>query len=85
MGADAQGEIARALALRVLGEVAIGDRVVVRALHGDGASDALGELVARTPDTVTIDTRRGLVAIDLADVVAAKRVPPPPTPRSRLR
>lgn len=85
MGGDAQGDIARALALRVLGDVAIGDRVVVRARLGGGAQDALGELVARTPDSVTIATRRGPVALDLRDVVAAKRVPPPPAPRSRSR
>lgn len=83
MAAAEQGAIARALALGVLAEVAIGERVVVRALVDEGAQDALGDLVARTPDTVTIDTRRGLVAVALADVVAAKRVPPPPAPRPR--
>lgn len=83
MGAAEQGAIARTLALGLLAEAAIGERVVVRARVGEGAEDALGDLVARTPDTVTIDTRRGLVAVTLADVVAAKRVPPPPAPRTR--
>lgn len=77
-----QERVARALALRVLASVAVGERIVVRAHAGDGARDALGELVARTSDSVTVDTRRGLVEVALADVVAAKRVPPPP-PRRR--
>ncbi|KTR20145.1 hypothetical protein NS330_06805, partial [Curtobacterium citreum] len=52
---------ARARALAVLLAAAPGDRLVVRAHHGDGARDALGELVARTPTTVSIATRRGTV------------------------
>ncbi|MFJ4220870.1 hypothetical protein [Curtobacterium luteum] len=73
--------VARALALGVLHDAALGDRVVVRAHHGEGARDALGELVARTATTVTVDTRRGPVEVALADVVAAKPVPPPPSRR----
>jgi hypothetical protein len=80
---DDQAAIARALALGVLRTVPIGTRVVVRALDGEGARDALGELVARTDDTCSVRTRRGDVAIALADVVAARPVPPPPAPRSR--
>ncbi|MCC8909301.1 hypothetical protein JSX79_15740 [Curtobacterium sp. GD1] len=57
--------------------------MVVRAHHGGGAQDALGVLVARTASSVTIDTRRGPVEVALADVVAAKPVPPPPAPRPR--
>jgi len=34
---------------------------------------------------VTIDTRRGPVEVALADVLAAKHVPPPPAPRARRR
>jgi hypothetical protein len=78
-----QDAIARALALGVLRDAAVGDRVVVRAHHGGGAQDALGVLVARTASSVTIDTRRGPVEVALADVVAAKPVPPPPAPRPR--
>ncbi|ROP64046.1 hypothetical protein [Curtobacterium sp. PhB115] len=85
MSAGEQDAIARARALGVLADAAIGDRLVVRAHHGDGAQDALGELVARTVDTVTIATRRGPVEVRLADVVAAKPVPPPPPPRARRR
>ena len=78
-----QDAIARAHALGVLRDAAIGDRLVVRAHHGGGARDALGVLVDRATDTVVIDTRRGPVEVALADVVAAKPVPPPPAPRSR--
>lgn len=78
-----QDALARALALGVLSDAALGDRLVVRARHGDGAQDALGTLTARTTDTVTIETRRGSLEVRLADVVAAKPVPPPPAPRPR--
>lgn len=74
--------VARARALGVLHDAAIGDRLVVRAHHGSGARDALGVLVARAADAVTIDTRRGPVEVALADVIAARPVPPaPPRPR----
>ncbi|WP_439691193.1 hypothetical protein ACRQ4B_09495 [Curtobacterium sp. SP.BCo] len=78
-----QDAIARAHALAVLRDAVVGDRLVVRAHHGGGARDALGVLVARTVASVTIDTRRGPVEVPLADVVAAKPVPPPPAPRAR--
>jgi hypothetical protein len=81
--ATTQAAIARARGLAVLAAAAPGDRVVVRArVGGDGAQDALGDLEARTADSVTVTTRRGPVTLRLADVVAAKRVPPPP-PRRR--
>ncbi|SFF89800.1 MULTISPECIES: hypothetical protein [unclassified Curtobacterium] len=83
MEGTGQDAIARALALGVLRDAAVGDRVVVRAHHGGGAQDALGVIVARTASSVTIDTRRGPVEVALADVVAAKPVPPPPAPRPR--
>ncbi|MFJ2980651.1 hypothetical protein ACIPEP_17525 [Curtobacterium sp. NPDC087082] len=83
MEGTGQDAIARALALGVLRDAAVGDRVVVRAHHGGGAQDALGVIVARTASAVTIDTRRGPVEVALADVVAAKPVPPPPAPRPR--
>lgn len=81
--APSQAEIARAQALAVLDAATLGDRLVVRAHDGDGARDALGDLTDRTPETVTVATRRGPVTVRRADVVAAKPVPSPPPPRPR--
>jgi len=64
-----------------LSQVDIGTRVVVRYRIGGGLSDALGVLSSRTPTHCVIDTRRGLTTVDLAEVVLAKQVPPPPTRR----
>ncbi|WP_306233202.1 hypothetical protein [Agrococcus beijingensis] len=64
----------------------LGTRVVVRyRLHGDAhkATDALGDLVAVDAATCTVATRRGEVLIAIADIIAAKQVPPPPAPRPR--
>ncbi|MCH1881960.1 hypothetical protein [Agrococcus sp. ARC_14] len=64
----------------------LGTRLVVRyRLHGEqhGATDALGELVRVGAVSCTIATRRGEVVIAISDIVAAKRVPPPPAPRPR--
>ena len=62
--------------------VDIGTRVVVRYRIEGGFSDALGVLSSRTPTHCVIDTRRGLTTVDLAEVVLAKQVPPPPQRRS---
>lgn len=75
----------RASELRAL---PIGTRMVVRyRLHESehGASDALGELMSVDDRSCTIATRRGEVRIPFADIIAAKRVPPPPAPRIRQR
>ncbi|MGO1497835.1 putative acetyltransferase [Agrococcus casei] len=64
----------------------IGTRVVVRyRLHDGehGATDALGDLTAIDAVSCTVATRRGEVRIRIADIVAAKQVPPPPPPRPR--
>lgn len=67
----------------VLPGVPVGTRVVVRYLIEDGerATDALGELVSREEDWLTVRTRSGDRRIAAGDVVAAKPVPPPPRPR----
>ena len=54
--------------------------MVVRSLieAGERATDALGELVARDEESVTVRTRRGEVRVELALVVAAKQVPASP-------
>ena len=63
----------------------VGQRVVVRYLLPTGqATDALGELLSADASTVVVDGKRGVVRIAVADIVAAKEVPPAPEPRRRL-
>jgi len=62
----------------------LGTRVVVRYRIPGGATDALGDLIARTPSTCTVATRRGDIELPLGDVIAAKPVPPPPIRRARI-
>lgn len=75
-----------AAAVALLRSLELGTRVVVRfRLHGDAhrASDALGDLVGVDADACVVRTRAGDVTVALADVLLAKRVPPPPAPRPR--
>ena len=58
-----------------------GIRAVVRHRIEHGLTDALGDIVAMDADSVSVRTRRGVVVIDRATVVAAKEVPPRPTRR----
>jgi hypothetical protein len=61
-----------------------GRRVVVRYLLPSGqATDALGELLSADAATVVVDGKRGVERIPVADIIAAKEVPPPPAPRPR--
>jgi ribosomal protein S18 acetylase RimI-like enzyme len=59
----------------------VGGRVVVRyrlpAGSEAGATDFVGELVARNEDFLVVDTRTERVKLIRADVLAAKDVPPP--------
>ncbi|MBU4466378.1 MAG: ferrous iron transport protein A, partial [Actinobacteria bacterium] len=56
-----------------------GSRVVVRYLLPSGqATDALGMLLSADPETLVVDGVRGVERIAVADVIAAKPVPPPP-------
>ncbi|MEO6143070.1 MAG: GNAT family N-acetyltransferase [Dermatophilaceae bacterium] len=57
-----------------------GMRAVVRRRIEYGVTDALGVVVAIDADTISVQTRLGLVVIQRAIVVAAKEVPPR-TPR----
>lgn len=69
-------------AVRFLTAVEPGTRVVVRYRIEGGHTDALGIVLSADAVTCVIETRRGPVSVGLADVVAAKKVPPPPAPRS---
>ncbi|MGV8852205.1 MAG: hypothetical protein ACOH1M_06530 [Rhodoglobus sp.] len=63
---------------------ASGTRVVVRHLIDDGrATDALGYFHLADDTHCVVATKRGLETIELAKVIAAKEVPPPPAPRPR--
>lgn len=64
-----------------LSTVPLGTRVVARYRIEGGFTDALGYLRSRDTGVCLIETRRGDVRVPLADVVAAKRVPPPPARR----
>lgn len=61
-----------------------GMRAVVRRRIEHGVTDALGDVVAMDADTISVQTRLGLVVIQRAIVVAAKEVPPR-TPRRGAR
>ena len=63
----------------------LGTRVVVRIRLDDGYTDALGYLRACDAEHCTVETKRGEVVLPLAEVVAAKEVPPAPEPRPRRR
>ena len=57
----------------------VGDRVVVRYRLPDGrATDALGTLLTADAEHLVVDGKRGVETIAVADVIAAKEVPPPP-------
>ncbi|MDU7407974.1 hypothetical protein [Varibaculum cambriense] len=56
----------------------VGERVVLRRREADGLYDALGEVLAVIPDSVTILTRKGPVTVPAEKMVTGKRVPPPP-------
>lgn len=61
-----------------------GTRVVIRHRLPDGmATDALGWVNAADATHVAVATKRGMESIAFADIIAAKEVPPPPTPRPR--
>ncbi|KFF59373.1 hypothetical protein JF66_11760 [Cryobacterium sp. MLB-32] len=71
--------------LAFLAGAPLGTRVVVRTRIEGGYTDALGCLREAPPASVVVETKRGLVTLLLADVVAAKEVPPPPAPRAPRR
>ena len=69
-------------AAHFVSRTALGTRIVVRTRIEGGVTDAVGYLRAVTDTGCTVETKRGLVTLALADIVAAKQVPPPPAPRA---
>ncbi len=56
-----------------------GTRVVIRYRIPDGrATDAVGWVSAVDATHVVVATKRGLETVARAEIIAAKRVPPPP-------
>lgn len=66
---------------QLLRTLPLGTRIVARYRIVGGFTDALGYLRRCEPDTCHVETRKGVVAVPLADVVAAKPVPEPPPRR----
>jgi len=64
-----------------LATATLGTRVVARYRIAGGFTDALGYLRSCDGTACVIQTRRGLVTVELSDVVAAKAVPEPPVRR----
>lgn len=69
-------------ATELLAASPLGTRMTVRRRIDGGFTDALGYLREISDKECVIETRRGLVTVPLAEVTAAKLVPPPPTPRT---
>jgi ribosome maturation factor RimP len=67
--------------VKLLRELPLGTRIVVRFRIEGGFTDALGDLVARDETTCTVDTRRGAVVVPFDAIALAKLVPPPPVRR----
>jgi hypothetical protein len=69
----------------LLASLPLHTRVVVRRRLADGFTDSLGDLVALDATTCTVRTRRGDDVVPLADITAAKPVPPAPPRRAPRR
>ena len=75
------GDVTDTVGHRLSAALTVGSRVVVRYRLAEGAeagaTDFLGELIARNEDFLVVDTRTERVKLIRADVIAAKDVPPP--------
>jgi len=60
-------------------------RVVIRRRLEHGFTDSLGELVEFGDTTCTVRTRKGDDVVLLAEITAARQVPPPPARRGPRR
>ena len=79
--AEVVGDVTDTVGHRLSAALTVGSRVVVRYRLAEGAeagaTDFLGELVARNEDFLVVDTKTERVKLIRADVIAAKDVPPP--------
>ncbi|HEY9477526.1 MAG TPA: hypothetical protein VIQ26_03755 [Microbacteriaceae bacterium] len=60
----------------------LGTRMTVRRRISGGFTDAVGYLRGRTDTACVVETRHGTVTIPIAEITAAKAVPPPPPRRA---
>ncbi|MEO6505473.1 MAG: ferrous iron transport protein A [Terrimesophilobacter sp.] len=60
----------------------LGTRMTVRKRIDGGFTDAVGYLRSCTDIECVLETRHGMVSIPLAEVTAARAVPPPPPRRA---
>ena len=78
---EGAGELTDTTGHRLSAALTVGSRVVVRYRLAEGAeagaTDFLGELIARNEDFLVVDTKTERVKLIRADVIAAKDVPPP--------
>ena len=65
--------------------IELGTRLVVRKRIEGGFTDAVGYLRSVDKTECVVETRHGPVTIRLAEIVAAKKVPPPPARRAPRR
>lgn len=71
--------------VHLIASATLGTRMTVRKRSDNGYTDALGYLRERTETACVIETKRGLVSVELAEVTAVRLVPPPPAPRAPRR
>ena len=69
----------------LVSSIELGTRLVVRKRIEGGFTDAVGYLRSVDKTACVVETRHGPVTIPLAEIVAAKKVPPPPAPRAPRR
>lgn len=68
-----------------LADVAVGTRVTMRYRDADGdPTEAVGHVTGHAEGTVTLDTRRGEVVVQVSRVEAWRVVPPRPGPKQPL-
>lgn len=71
--------------ITLIASVPLGTRMTVRKRSDGGFTDALGYLQERSETACVIETKRGLVSVELAEVTAVRLVPPPPATRANRR
>ncbi len=77
------GSAGRSTARQAFSALMVGVRVVVRYRIEGGATDVLGFLTRISDSECDVRTRHGTVTVTVADIIAAKPIPPEPPRRPR--